>query len=134
MNPEVKTEWLRALSSGEYVQAVGSLHEVGTEGDDRYCCLGVLCELAVKAGVTKRRTEVNPTDPWGRKMEYGYGNAKDMDTCYLPDEVLKWSGLGSRTGVLPEGTNARFDHHSLANANDVGKSFEDIADLIEEHF
>ncbi len=38
--------WLKALKSGEYKQTNGRLQENG-----RYCCLGVLTDLAVKNGV-----------------------------------------------------------------------------------
>ena len=46
MNKEVKKKWVDALRSGEYAQGRSSLRD-----HDEYCCLGVLCELAVKEGV-----------------------------------------------------------------------------------
>ena len=47
MNSEVKGQWTTALRSGEYEQGNGVLRTI----DNTYCCLGVLCELAVKANV-----------------------------------------------------------------------------------
>lgn len=44
MNPEVKALWLNALRSGEYQQGTGKLKQT-YGGDQRYCCLGVLCDL-----------------------------------------------------------------------------------------
>jgi len=41
MNPEVKQMWVDALRSGKYAQGFGAL-----EKDGRFCCLGVLQDLA----------------------------------------------------------------------------------------
>jgi hypothetical protein len=40
MNPEIKTKWVAALRSGTYEQGSHVLRK-----GDRYCCLGVLCEI-----------------------------------------------------------------------------------------
>jgi hypothetical protein len=46
MNEEAKRLWVAALRSGKYDQTTGALRDgVG------YCCLGVLCEVAIEAGV-----------------------------------------------------------------------------------
>ena len=50
MHQEVKQQWVTALRSGEYAQGNGHLRK-----DDEYCCLGVLCDIAVKAAVTHGR-------------------------------------------------------------------------------
>jgi len=41
---EVKTLWLNALRSGEYIQGHGALCRNNSNGPE-YCCLGVLCEV-----------------------------------------------------------------------------------------
>lgn len=41
MDKELKTKWVAALRSGEYKQGRNRLKWAG-----RYCCLGVLCEVA----------------------------------------------------------------------------------------
>jgi hypothetical protein len=52
MNPEVKDLWVKALRSGEYSQAEGKLCYASKEDGSRsFCCLGVLADLGVKAGV-----------------------------------------------------------------------------------
>jgi len=51
MKLEVKKLWIEALRSGKYEQGRGALNK-----DGKFCCLGVLCDLAVKAGV---EVEVN---------------------------------------------------------------------------
>ena len=43
MNKRIKTEWIKALTSGEYKQAKGALHK-----NDGFCCLGVLLDACVK--------------------------------------------------------------------------------------
>jgi hypothetical protein len=45
--PEVKAEWLKELRSGNYAQGSGYLRLSNGE----FCCLGILCEIAVKQGV-----------------------------------------------------------------------------------
>ena len=121
MNIEVKAQWLNALRSGEYKQGTGCLRE-----GDKYCILGVLCDLYVK--------QVHEVE-WdaGKERFSLYGNGSS-----LPDQVSRWAGLGDnrlprnpyvdikREGLL-EG------RQPLAALNDEGWSFEEIADLIEEH-
>ncbi len=46
MNQKVKELWVKALRSGEYQQGKEHLRK-----DGQYCCLGVLCDLAIKAGL-----------------------------------------------------------------------------------
>lgn len=41
---QVIIKWLEALRSGEYVQGKGALK--AHDNKDRYCCMGVLCDVA----------------------------------------------------------------------------------------
>jgi len=51
LDPKVKQLWLEALRSGDYVQGRGQLAYIDGSGERvAHCCLGVLCELAVKDG------------------------------------------------------------------------------------
>lgn len=50
-------QWADALESGEYEQVVGALVN---PRDKRYCCLGVLSDLAIKAGYDRAR--------WGENL------------------------------------------------------------------
>jgi hypothetical protein len=120
MNQEVKEKWVAALRSGNYTQGTTVLRGPG----NRFCCLGVLCDLAVKAGVIK--DPVSPT----RHIVYG----KFTNTYYyagntqvLPDAVTEWAGLSSPNGYI------KTIRRSLGSLNDSGTSFDKIADLIEEH-
>jgi hypothetical protein len=109
MKPEVKAEWVKALRSGEYRQGTHALRSL----TDKFCCLGVLCELAVKAGVTQAPVPSGPS--------YEYEGAYAVP----PASTQEWSGLidqGPGSGAVSE----------LIGANDRGKTFAEIADMIEE--
>lgn len=115
MNPEVKTKWLAALRSGQFKQGRGRLARVTPEGEE-FCCLGVLCELAVQEGVAKRKLD------W---EIFVY----DFSEHYLPETVAEWSGLDDGQGCRP-GT---FDSLSVLN-DDRCYTFDQIADIIEAEF
>lgn len=51
MNKQALRLWVDALRSGEYSQTTGILGGYTDSGDARYCCLGVACMVAEKAGV-----------------------------------------------------------------------------------
>ena len=104
---ENRRKWVEALRSGEYEQCTGRLHD-----GSGFCCLGVLCEVI---GMKKKRiaTEI-----------YYFGNASEI----APLKAQRSVGLISRNGS--------FDYDNgngscLAEENDSGKSFSEIADIIE---
>lgn len=118
MNQEIKDQWIAALRSGEYKQTRGNLYRCG-----RYCCLGVLCDLAEKAGVVEIR-QVNGHVAYGTNDEFAY--ALDS-TDVLPKSVQAWAGLDDENPA-PEGSD-----YALSEYNDsLGRDFNDIADLIEQ--
>lgn len=139
--PEVKTLWLDALRSGDYLQGDGYLAYIDPDenlDDDgqpvvRYCCLGVLCDLAVKAGVGVTVTGLVSED---RIRAY------DGDKGGLPASVWEWAtGQDVTGGLLRFGDfDVEVPHQdepgamyisTLAERNDDGASFDEIADLIE---
>lgn len=106
MNTEIKQKWLTALRSGEYKQGRGNLHY-----KDEYCCLGVLCDLHAK--------ETN--SEWTNHDDYPYKYF--YSTQLLPQQVCEWSGIDISLTV----------ERDLICLNDsAGKSFNEIADFIEE--
>lgn len=115
MNPEVKTKWLAALRSGDYKQGRNVLGRVDADSGEEFCCLGVLCELAEKEGVVKRKLQ------WDY---FVYGRSEH----YLPESVQRWSGMDGGRGDRP----VAFD--SLSALNDRGYTFDQIADIIEAEF
>lgn len=126
MNEEVKSQWVAELRSGKYTQGQYALRV--TDGDQvTHCCLGVLCELAVKAGVVKRVTEeaihegATPTNA-----------LFDDNAAFLPYSVMKWAGLDTSSGFFAAPDEQRT--RSLTGLNDEGITFSGIADIIEKQF
>lgn len=115
MNVAIRKAWTRALRSGKYKQGHGVLHK-----GDQYCCLGVLCELAVQAGVTDREAGHGISGD-----EYTYGDRPHgRAVAFLPDVVIEWAGLDSHDPWIQ-------DNDGLAALNDDEVPFPEIADLID---
>ena len=142
MNPEIKTLWLTALRSGEYKQATGYLKRDTGDGVG-YCCLGVLCEVAVSQGVKLKLDS--------RSAEVGKCGISDCDVCdeandvietrysfdgrisYVPQAVQDWAGLEEYNPQVGY-SYANSDTNSLATLNDgVKLDFNQIADIIEKN-
>lgn len=87
MDPVVKAAWLEALP--KHTPAWGVLKKVDDDGNESHCCLGVICELAVKAGVIKK---VPSTKQKGHYSRVGF---------YLPQKVAKWAGIPDVSRILP---------------------------------
>jgi hypothetical protein len=86
LDPEVKAAWLQALRSGEYEQGTEMLRT----RNDTYCCLGVLCELAVQADVIQRRHRPSTPAEW----EYGSDeDGGDWSAGFPPMKVRRWAGF-----------------------------------------
>jgi hypothetical protein len=128
MNPEIKAQWVAALRSGEYKQGMGMLKTL----DGEYCCLGVLCDLAHKAGATNLVTSVSEIH--GTIEGYGYGPSDnimsdDVMTGELPEDVQAWAGLEECNPAVKDSVGHGV---SLISLNDSeGHTFEQIADAIE---
>jgi hypothetical protein len=120
LNTEIADKWIIALESGEYTQGVGALKE-----NNKYCCLGVLCELAVKEGIIQPPTlDMDDT--------YQYGSHQTWSTETLPDEVIEWAQMNSNEGII--GSYVQGDeYYSLMQMNDNGCSFNQITEKIREH-
>jgi hypothetical protein len=127
VNPEVKELWLNALRSGEYAQGKGRLERINDEGVSEYCCLGVLCDLAAKAGITQR------FDPPAETRVAYYGFNYDN---FPPIMVWEgWAGLPRDNPMVtvPDPNNPELSRvYSLAELNDEqGYTFAQIADVVE---
>lgn len=131
MNVDVKVAWLAALRSGEYAQGEGKLTWVRA-GRREYCCLGVLCALAVRCGVVDEVTD-------GVLVRYA------DETNYTPTPVRSWAELDHYDPMIPlhaldDVTRSRLspdqrtgDGVRLSWLNDARVPFDVIADLIEEY-
>ena len=118
MNQEIKEKWVAALRSGKYTQGHASLCK-----DNKYCCLGVLCELAVEEGITTKLVNDN-------HIYYG----KYKNNAYPPQEVCEWADFGKEKCNYDYIKNPEINGYRLDKYNDdLNKNFNEIADLIEAH-
>jgi len=102
MTAEMKAKWLEALRSGKYQQGKNFLRE-----GDRYCCLGVLCEL--------------DGAKWTKPDSYRNGVYRsDHGEVHCPDD-RRLVDLGLDREIAGR----------AAGRNDSGKSFSEIADWLE---
>lgn len=113
MLKEKAIEWVSRLRSGKYQQGKGCLRNE----NNKFCCLGVLSELAVEDGILERES-------------YSYFSKKDdmSFSVSLADEVKNKYNMKSIGGFCSLGKEC------LAEMNDRGKSFSEIADYIEANW
>lgn len=107
INPKTKTAWLTALRSGKYQQGRNMLRS----GDDRFCCLGVLCET--------KNLKATMQDGFSY---YDYDFNGERESSYFPDSFLAEINLSDEA------------QSHLMNMNDGDRyDFNKIADWIEEN-
>jgi hypothetical protein len=123
MKQAIMKKWVKALRSGAYKQGKGQLFD--EKGG--YCCLGVLCDLAMMEGVT----DFTPSNQTATNK---YGGSYD----FLPGEVKKWAGMKTEDGSLRNieiETLSGYTANSLTEINDEAKyDFDQLADVIEENW
>lgn len=131
MNPEIKAQWVAALRSGKYKQGKNVLHNVDA---GTYCCLGVLCDLAVKAGVISVGSHEYHSDAGGDIEVYGAtGDKYAQGGVTLPAEVVTWASLeDGNPNVYVEDVDGNEYPQDLAELNDdCDYTFSQLAELIE---
>ena len=117
MKPEIKDAWVAALRSGKYEQGRRTLRSI----ENKYCCLGVLCDLYVKA---------NPSAVW--KLAGTYYEIHSNGGV-LPENVIAWAGVKNSVGGTFISPNES-EPISFIDANDILMyNFNQIADLIEKY-
>ena len=110
MNPQIKSLWVAALRSGDYVQGQGRLRT----DDNKFCCFGVLCNLHAQAHPEIASTQSDP--------RYYMGN----DAMPVSD-VRNWAGLP----VTYNRVRINDGYFTLSHHNDKGATFLEIANAIE---
>lgn len=131
-NTAVIEKWVEALESGEYEQGVGTLRRTTFDGN-KFCCLGVLCDIAVKEGVIPEPTVYDSTATYGVAREVDvYRNAvsvyRETSNSALPAAVQEWAGVDSPSPMMASGSG-------LITLNDnAGLNFDEIAAELRETF
>lgn len=118
MDDTLRAELVAALRSGEYAQGSGFLRT----RDNKFCCLGVLCDLLAKRGLGQWVEPIGGLSEERSGYEFYYLGAQS-NTC-LPRSL---------ESLLPRQAydGKRIDQAGLAGRNDEGWSFESIAAAIE---
>jgi hypothetical protein len=102
MTPELKQKWIDALRSGKYQQGRSALRTK----DDRFCCLGVLCDIVDPSG----------WEPPAAGIYAHLGHSGLPDSKFLGDVCGLYAGAAA----------------DLSKMNDSGYTFERIADNIRD--
>lgn len=131
--PKVKAAFLAALRSGDYKIGRGVLKSPSYKDEDgaEFCCLGVLCDLGTGAWKMTRESEMAyyPADGSGPfdklvgssdKLRAAPPGDNGESAYFPPAAVRQKSGL-----TIAEVAR-------LARLNDDGKSFAEIADIVEK--
>lgn len=126
VNVEALRKWVLALVSGEYKQGKGVLRR-----GDKYCCLGVACEIFKDEVGLKE--DGQPVWPATRFV----GTDGDASAVELPESLAKFM-FGNREIVNPDVARPSSDgvERTLATfANDdLGWSFEQIARSVNDYY
>lgn len=140
MNDAAKI-WVAALRSGDWTQCQNALRKQA-DGQYSFCCLGVACELSKLGnwldddGLFQDSTHIAM---WKEEMKHFEESPPDDDYAEPPDapkeeeftspDVQRWLGLREKDGTFVlDGEKT-----SLADQNDKGKTFSEIADIIEKY-
>lgn len=119
MRRDIKDLWVAALRSGEFQQGKGKLDDKG-----HFCALGVLSTIGLCQGICTW-SEGGSYD--GRKQSLSYN-------------LMVWAGVAQKDEkYLERGSGfVKFQYKgkltSIAELNDSGKSFKEIANIIEKHW
>ena len=118
-------EWVKALRSGEFAQTTDVLGEHGT---NRRCCLGVACEVYQRLGgeLEVEQDTYTVREGWDVRHAISY----DGEVQSLPEKVCRVLEV-EHPSVAVLSHDHGFSY--LTELNDFGKSFAEIADIIEEN-
>lgn len=128
MKATIKRKWLEALRGEEYDQTTGFLCETDKDGNDSFCCLGVLADV-MGATFSEPLDETRFNDDGDEDVAVtvsalpyqrdGDPDGRHHEKYSLPEWLTVDSGLGVELA------------DELAQLNDAGSSFKEIAKRIE---
>lgn len=134
MSPELKAKWVKALRSGEFEQARSKLHRK-IDGQDSYCCIGVLCTLVPGLNVTRSLPIYYEGSDRAFTVKYNDENSFipiAVATAIFPKEIYTNDMQFDIAYSKPD--DPYFENHRrdywITQLNDGGFTFAQIADLI----
>lgn len=117
-----RAKLVAALRSGKYEQEISKLVKIkdysSLKSEMVYCCLGVACKVA---GLKEENINFD------KYAFYGKNDSLPSQTS-LPKQIQEYYGFTTKEGDY---TNSRRQERCLVNDNDTGKSFKQIANIIE---
>lgn len=142
INVELAKVWVDALRSGDFNQTDGRLGRVDNEGNESFCCLGVLCELVAADGTISRSVSDKYWD------EDDYHEIQFEGASGMPGESVIKTFFGEDASFdsprlwevdLPESLVDKYGSEQqtigLSDLNDSDHlSFDQIADAIENSY
>jgi hypothetical protein len=121
-------KWVRALRSGKYKQGTGSLKRQDSNGDDCFCCLGVLAEINKVGDEFLCREDLLNTSAVQNAC-----NINSFDGTPMSDEAGDYDTEDEKN-VKIRVKNKTMKFTNLAAANDEGATFHAIASWIEKNY
>jgi len=115
MDRKIALKWARALESGEYGQTTGALRE-----GNKFCCLGVLCNLHAQAHPEIAKDETDPEKYMGKEGE-------------LPEQVMHWAGMRSDNGKIGDGVRLKVRDKKSHSQDEMTEYIRDLIDL-NDHY
>jgi hypothetical protein len=119
MKRSIAKLWVAALRSDDYKQGRFQLR-----CGDRFCCLGVLCNLHAQTHPRIAAQQSRPHIYMGQK-------------AYLPFEVIRWAGIetGDDPKLSASVTTTLGKARYFTSLNDAQRlSFNEIADLVDANW
>lgn len=116
-------KFIEALECGQYEQGSGRLRQ-----GDRFCCLGVACDLAMKNGVEMKIRKDAPAVSCGNPQCTACGDegqtwVYEYDMGYLPVAVQEWLGIDTQNPILSGCTATWWNDHEKASFTSIGQLF-----------
>ena len=122
LDKQLMKDWIAALRSGKYKQGYHQLH-ISFAGipQDEFCCLGVLCEIAVEKKMLIRSSREHYTDAQTNDKLF-------TDLAGFKEKIGLPDGIEEYLVRLNDGQR----DHSGHDIEATRKTFNEIADYIEK--
>ena len=126
MKKDIAKLWADAVMDRKrFPPSAGGLADYGYGTKPTFNVLGVLCELAIEAGVEIEVTEIKDKSFKNRVRLY------DGERYLLPDAVVEWAGMKNKAGIWEIGKPGVLGLYDIRHELDR-KEMEEFASKINE--